>query len=324
MNLLDAHDLMSSPPPPIQWAVDGLLPMGVTADIFGPPGAGKTTLLTDVALAVAGESGRWHGRACVSGPVVIVGGERTDAGALARDLHRTGRARPARGALVVPTDRNGDCPPIWKWNRLADDGAGRWELTDWGKEVTDMLIGAAPALVIVDTTISAAAGCDLQNQPQQYALGLTMRAWGKQTGAAATCSVSHTNQASSGAAVPLHDRLDYLSRSGGNGFPGALRHMGGVTKLREGEVPGIEPRDDATLFAVGFSKHNESPPTDWTHYSPAIFSQRSGRIELVADGKEVAERLKTTDKGRQAGQQANKYRAAKDGHGHGVNDYDDF
>jgi hypothetical protein len=185
-----------------------------------------------------------------------------------------------------------------------------------------MLIGAAPVLVIVDTTLSAAAGCDLLNQPQQYALGQTMRGWGKQIGAAATLSVSHTNQASSGAGIPLHDRLDYLSRSGGNGFPGALRHMGGLTKLRDEDVPGIKPRDDATLFAFGFSKHNESPPADWTHYSPAIFSQRSGRVDLVADGKEVAERLKTMGKGRQTGEQARRHRAAKDGHG--VNDYDDF
>lgn len=295
IEIIDAYRLMSSPPQKMEWAVDGLLPLGVVADISGPPGAGKTTLMTDLALAIAGESGRWHGKSCIGGPVVILGGERSDPGALSRDLHRTGRPAPGPGALVVP-HHAGDCPPIWRWNRRADDAAGRWELTTWGNEVTDWLCGVKAALVVVDTILSAAAGCDLLDQPQQYALGQTIRAWSRQTGVPMTLSVSHTNQSSSGALTQLHDRLDYLSRAGGNGFPGALRHLGGLTKLRTGEVPGIDTETDRTLFAFGFSKHNESPPTAWTHHTPAIFSQRSGRVELVMSGEEVGQRLEIKDR----------------------------
>ncbi|CQR44399.1 conserved hypothetical protein [Thiomonas sp. CB3] len=290
IELIDAHDLMSRPPAKMEWAVDGLLPMGTVADIFGPPGAGKTTLITDLALAIAAESGEWHGKECIGGPVVALGGERTDKGALSRDFHRAVRPAPAAGSLVVP-HQAGDCPPIFKWNRRADDGAGRWELTPWGQEITEWISGVKAAMVILDTILSSAQGCDLLNQPQQYALGQLIRGWARETGIPITLTISHTNQASGGAMVPLHDRLDYLSRAGGNGFPGALRHLGALTKLRQGEVPGVEPQHDRTMFAFGFSKHNESRPTDWTHHAPAIFSQRNGKVELVMDGEEVARRL---------------------------------
>ncbi|MGC8733405.1 MAG: AAA family ATPase [Halothiobacillaceae bacterium] len=300
------------------------MPERVVCDISGSPGAGKTTLLTDLALAVAGESGKWQGKACIGGPVAILGGERTDAGALSRDLHRTGRPAPSPGALVVPTDGSGDCPPMWRWNRKADDGAGRWDLTDWGQEITEWAASAALAMVIIDTISSAAQGSDLLDQPQQYSLGQTVRRWAREVGPQITISVSHTNQASSAAGTAMHERLDYLSRAGGNGFPGALRHLGGLTRLRKGEVPGIDPEDDRTLFAFGFSKHNESPPTDWTHHSPAIFSQRFGRVELVADGKEVAQRLdekreakdeqrSASRRSAQAQPRVNSYRLAKEG-----------
>ena len=139
------------------------------------------------------------------------------------------------------------------------------------------------------TILSAAQGCDLLDGPQQYALGQAIRRWAKVTCAAVTITVSHTNQAS--ALQGLSDRLDYLSRAGGNGYPGSLRHLAGLTRLRKDEVPGLDPAQDRTLFAVGVSKHNESPPTRWAHYAPAIFSQACGRLELVMDGAEVAERL---------------------------------
>jgi len=295
ITIIDAHDLMQKPADKMQWAVDGLLPAGVVCDIFGPPGAGKSTLITDLALAIASETSEWHGKSCVGGAVAILGGERTDKGALSRDFHRSGRPSPPPGALVVPVDRDGDCPPLWRWDKKAEGGSGRWDLTRWGQEITDWATSARLAMVVVDTIASAASGSDLLDQPQQYALGQTIRRWAKQIGTQITVTVSHTNQSSSAAGTRLHERLDYLSRAGGNGFPGSLRHLGGLTRLRQGEVPGLELSGDRTMFAFGFSKHNESPPAKWTHHAPAIFSQRSGRVEMVLDGEEVAQRFESAD-----------------------------
>lgn len=313
--LHDAHDLMAQPPRPVEWFIDRLVPMGMTMDLFSPPGVGKTTLLTDLALAVASEEGKWHGRACQGGPVTILGGERTDPATLERDLWRTGRRQPPKGALVIPHDKDGDCPPLWGWDR-----AGSWELTPWGREITAWLESARMALVILDTIMSAAAGSDLLDQPQQYQLGQTIRRWTREVGAGMVVTVSHTNQASTSAG--LSDRLDYLSRAGGNGLPGALRHLAGMTKLRKGEVPGF-PVQDETMFAIGFSKSNESPRPDWTNHKPAIFTQgKSGKLALLADSEEVAERLAGgagDDQGREASKKrsakptANAYQSAKEG-----------
>ena len=162
IQVIDAHDLLAQPERPIEWAVDGLVPTGAVVDVFGPPGAGKTTLITDLAMAWAAETGQWHGRAIQGGPAVILGGERTDRGALQRDLRRTRRPSPEAGALTLPVGGGGDCPPIWTWDRRAMDGAGQWKLTQCGAEITDWLGGVAPRLVIIDTVISAAAGCGLR------------------------------------------------------------------------------------------------------------------------------------------------------------------
>ncbi len=314
MKIIDAHPLMVLPEPPMEWFLDRLIPMGMTMDLFSPPGVGKTTLLTDLALAVAAEDGKWHGRSCTGGPVVVLGGERTDAGALARDLHRTRRDAPPPGMLLFPQDDSGDCPPLWRWDKKIED----WHLTDWGCQVTEYLSGWQVALVILDTILSAAQGADLLDQPQQYLLGQRIRQWAKGLGLGACITSSHTNQASASAA--LADRMDYLSRAGGNGFPGALRHIAGMTKLRPGEVPGFDPMADETLFAIGFSKSNESPRPVWTNYKPALFTQgKSGKLALLADSQEVADRIASRGAEDDGGGKHNKrpnpdaYKAARSG-----------
>ncbi len=325
IQVIDAHALLAQPERPIEWAIDGLAPTGAVMDVFGPPGAGKTTLLTDFAMAWAAEAGQWHGRAIQGGPAVILGGERTDRGALQRDLRRTHRPSPEAGALTLPVDKAGDCPPIWAWDRRALDGAGAWRLTPWGAEVTDWLGGAQPKMVIIDTVISAAAGCDLLDQPQQYMLGLEIRQWAKRIGATLTVTVSHTNQASAG--QDFKARLDYLSRAGGNGFPGALRQTAGLTKLMTGldaalaAACGLD-KSDESLFLFGFSKHNETPRPDWTNHAPAIFTQRTGQVEMVMSGEAVRLALRAVEalgpdqakpKAKPKSQKQNEYARAKDG-----------
>lgn len=325
IRITDAHDLMISQPAPIEWAIDRLVPVGSAFDVFGPPGVGKTTVLTDLALAFANEDGEWQGRACWGGPVVILGGERTSEKALAQDLWRTGRKQPPRGSLILPTQEDGSSPPIWVWNRRAEGGAGAWLLTNWGRRVTDLLMSTRPVMVIIDTVLSGAGGCDLLDMPQQYALGASILSWSRAIGAALTATVSHTNQASG--SLGFSDRLDYTSRAGGNGFPGALRHIAGVTSVG-GSVADLSLKKacgiqsaDMNFFLFGFSKYNESPPSAWTKSCPAIFSQPHGKLELVMPGEEVKERLRSfeamlgDEAERAAGLKASKKRGGGNGSG---------
>jgi hypothetical protein len=178
---------------------------------------------------------------------------------------------------------------MWAWNKQLD----RWTITPWGQQVTEWVSAAKPVLIIIDTLASAAAGSDIINQPQQYDLGITLRQWAKMPGDPTVLTISHTNQASAIQEVPR--RLHYLSRAGGNGLPGALRWIAGVTRLRGGEmdmVPGghdYDPRDPVKrLIAFAVSKHNEMPLPTWTPERPAIFQMSpDGALALVPTTSEA-------------------------------------
>ncbi len=284
IQILDAAHLLASPPPRIEWAIEGILPVGTVGDIFGPPGEGKSSITLDFAIAVASRAGNWFGLPCIAGPVALLGGERSGDAAFARDLHRASQGRNIDpGMLILPQNECGDCPPMWAWNKQLD----RWGTTSWGKQVNDWLIAIKPVLILIDTLASAASGSDIVDQPQQYALGTTLRQWAKTLGDPTVLTISHTNQAS--AIQEVARRLHYLSRAGGNGLPGALRWIGGVSRLRGGEmdmVPGgqdYDPRDPVKRFlAFGVSKHNEMSLPPWNPERPAIFQMTpDGALALV-------------------------------------------
>jgi hypothetical protein len=290
IQIVDAAHLLASPPPLIEWAIDGLLPVGTVGDVFGPPGEGKSSITLDLALAVSSGAGVWYGLPCVAGPVVLLGGERSGTAAFSRDLHRARLGRSIDpGMLILPQNEQGDGPPLWAWNKQAD----KWATTPWGKQVTEWLTAINPVLIIIDTLASAASGSDIINQPQQYSLGITLRQWAKILGDPTVLTISHTNQAS--AIQEVSRRLHYLSRAGGNGLPGALRWVAGVSRLRGGEmdmVPGghdYDPRDPVKRFlAVGVSKHNEMPLPLWTPERPAIFQMSpDGALALVPTPSEA-------------------------------------
>lgn len=289
MKIVDAFDLLSTPPKPINYLVEGLIPIGTCGDLFGPPGEGKSSLTLDLLKAVASGKGQWHGLKCVSGNVVILGGERSDVDSFQRDLHRSNKHQIEPGVMVMPQANGGEAA-IWNWNK----GACEWELTEWGKEVTDWLAIFHPVLVVLDTTLSVARGSDQLNNPQQYAQGETTRGWARKLSTTAI-SVSHTNQASAQQSVDW--RLNYLSRAGGNGLPGSLRWMAGLSRLRYDDALAekLELKDRAGkdwLICVGASKNNEMPRPCWTNDFPAIFQLKlDGSLLLVMDGREVKERV---------------------------------
>lgn len=284
IQIIDGAGLLEAPPPKIEWAIEGLLPVGTVGDIFGPPGEGKSSLTLDLAIAVSSRAGVWYGLPCIAGPVVLLGGERSGIAAFARDLHRASQGRNVDpGMLVLPQNEHGDCPPMWAWDKHSD----QWATTPWGKRVNEWVLAIKPVLMIIDTLASAASGSDIVNQSQQYSLGVAIRQWAKMLGDPTVLTISHTNQAS--ATQELAYRLHYLSRAGGNGLPGSLRWIAGVTRLRGGEmdmVPGghdYDPRDPVKRYiAVGVSKNNEMALPVWTPERPAIFQMTTdGSLALV-------------------------------------------
>lgn len=291
IQIVDGARLLASPPTPIVWAVRDILPAGTVGDVFGPPGDGKSSITLDLAIAVASGVGTWFGLQCTSGPVVLLGGERSGNGAFARDLHRAVQGRSLDpGMLLLPQDDHGDCPAMWAWDKHID----RWADTTWGKQVSEWLAAIRPVLIIIDTLASAATGSDIVNQPQQYALGIAIRQWARALGDPTVLTISHTNQAS--ASQELASRLHYLSRAGGNGLPGALRWIAGVTRLRGGEmdmVPGghdynpDDPYQNYVAFAV--SKNNEMPRPLWIPERPLLIQMKpDGRLFRVPDYAELS------------------------------------
>jgi Fe2+ or Zn2+ uptake regulation protein len=70
--LLTLDDLRNLPEP--TWAIEGILPAGVMAVMFGPSGVGKSFIALDMALSTAAGI-PWMGRTVARGPVLYVAAE---------------------------------------------------------------------------------------------------------------------------------------------------------------------------------------------------------------------------------------------------------
>lgn len=295
VQIIDASSLLANPPPPIEWALEGVLPVGTVGDIFGPPGDGKSSLTLDFAVTVASGARNWYGLPCVAGPVVLLGGERSGIAAFSRDIHRAAKGRHLEpGQLLMPGNGNLRSA-LWQWVAKTTS----WEMTSWGEEITNWLKEARPALILIDTLTSAAQGANIIDQPQQYSLGVTIRMWARQMGDPTVLTISHTNQSS--AQQEITWRLHYLSRAGGNGLPGALRWAAGATRLLPSDDMAAkldlsEKARESRLLAFAVSKHNEMPLPRWHRDAPAIFEMMpEGGLLLLMDGREVGARLKKKD-----------------------------
>jgi hypothetical protein len=107
LRILDIDALDALKPP--SWLIDGVIPQGAFASLYGAPGAAKSFVAVDLSLCVA--TGRdWHGRAVKGGYVLYVAGE-GQAGMQKRILGwraaRQPSTRPAFGlvpqAVAMPT-----------------------------------------------------------------------------------------------------------------------------------------------------------------------------------------------------------------------------
>lgn len=283
MNTKEFHsaELLSRPPRPIRYLVDGLLPLGGLADVSGPPGEGKSTIMLSAADHIS-RGAKWFGRAVQQMPVAWVSGEASGEDALQRDLHRLGAGEDCDILFLLPESE------MFRF----DKQSGWWTTTPEGAAVFQRCRDAGIGLVVLDTIGSLCAGLVEVDNDQGRQLARHIRKELAVTGM--TCiSVSHTNQASARDAVDW--RLHYLSRAGGNGFPGAIRLAAGVSALRPEDAAALGGRVAANeicaarMVALGVSKHNEMPRPSWNNNSPAIFEiKQNGELVLVVDGEGVA------------------------------------
>ncbi len=139
--LLSLEDLQKRPPP--RWVVDGHIPLGGLAVLYGPSGSGKSFLALDLALCVAANQ-PWMGQDVMSGPVVYVAAE--GMGGMQQRVEAWRFSRPT-------CDPSGIRFVEWSVNMLDE------------QDVTTLLAALAdlpipPALTVIDTLARCLVGGD--------------------------------------------------------------------------------------------------------------------------------------------------------------------
>lgn len=284
--IYDGHNLLNNKAIPLQFLIEGVLPLGTCGDLAGPPGDGKSTLLLHLALSISSEQGDWFGRRIANGKVVILGGEKSCSEAWGRDLHRVwkGKELPDAGDFTII-----NCPSLYKWDKKHDI----WTPTGEYDKAMDDLNKIQPVLVIVDTIGRAAIGQNTIDYAQQAELAIAIESIRDRLNTT-LLTVSHTNQSS--VKEKLNWRLHWLSRNGGSGLPGVFRWVGGVTRLFPADLDYIddyaaieagldfESVSSSKILAFGVSKYNEMPTPFWNNNQPALFEiTEDGQIYKIAE-----------------------------------------
>lgn len=280
MKIFHSASLVAKPPKPIKWLVEGLLPIETLGDVNGPPGDGKSTILLSLSDSVS-RGDEWFGHKTMKTPVAWISGEASSEDSMQRDMQRLNVATDS-DIIVMLTEE-----VLFRWDT---SGPGRWITTDEGAAAINRCREAEVGFVVIDTTGSVTAGLkEIDNDQQRQLARHIKRAFAGIT----VLTVSHTNQSSMQG--ELDWRLHYLSRAGGNGFPGAIRWSAGVSKLQPQDAEKLGGRvtrdeiEQAKLVAFGISKHNEMPrPSGCNNNQPMIFEIRpDGALTLIADGSSV-------------------------------------
>ncbi len=300
MREFHSTELLSRPLKPIDYLVDGLFPLGTLGDVSGPPGDGKSTILLSLADHIS--SGRtWFGRRVRQMPVAWISGEASGEDAIQRDLHRIKAGQDSDILFMQPEEE-----PMLRF----DKSLARWVTTAEGAAILQRCRDGGVGFAVFDTIGSLCAGLVEIDNDQQRQLARHLR---RELGCMSGATVSHTNQAS--ARDELAWRLHYLSRAGGNGFPGAVRWAAGVSQLQEDDAERLGGRitreeiRGSRLSAFGVSKHNEMPRPACNNSSPMVFEIKpDGELVLLVDGDVLARHQRANppkarsrkDKGRKA------------------------
>ena len=216
---VDAFNICQQPLSPVEWLVDRVFPRSGAGTVDGPPDSGKSSLIVNLAATIANGGGGWFGQDCLSGPVVVLGGEKSSRAVWRRDFERLGKvARP--GHFLIP-ELDG---PLWRWERREEV----WIKTPSYAEAVRGIKRIKPVLVAGDTIMRLGLGIDVTDIAQQAALGLELEELAEEAGCL-FLTIGHTNQASTKEALSW--RLHYLSRAGSNGLPGIIRYCFAATPV---------------------------------------------------------------------------------------------
>ena len=282
MKTFHSSELLATKPAPIDWLINDLIQLCSGGDTSGMPGEGKSTILLSMCASISTGT-PWFGLKTKQTPCAWISGEASGQAALQRDLHRL-KVVESDITFILPDD------VLFRW---IDD---QWITTADGRAAIDRIRELKIGFVVMDTLGSLCAGLKEIDNDQGRQLARHLRA---ELHGLTWQTISHTNQAS--ARDELSWRLHYLSRAGGNGFPGAVRLAAGVSRVRcyrkanspvdtnEGDAFGLDNADvtNKKLIAFGVSKSNETPQPCWTNNHPAIFEIRpDGGLVLVRDGRE--------------------------------------
>ena len=291
---VDAFDICQQPVTPVEWLVAGIFPRTGAGTVDGPPESGKSSLIINLAATIANGGGCWFGQDCLTGPVVVLGGEKSSRAVWRRDFERMGKViRP--GAFLIP-ELDG---PLWKWDRREEI----WIKTPSYAEAVRGIKRIKPVLLIGDTIMRLGRGIDQIDNAQQAALGFELEELAVEAGCLFLV-IGHTNQASTKEALSW--RLHYLSRAGGNGLPGVLRYCFAVTRIhrsdvgKNGELEEMFSPEEVSfrkLIACGVSKGNEIPTAAWTNHNPAFFEiMPSGEIMMLDRNRFVSDKPMVVDR----------------------------
>ena len=100
---VDAFEICQQPLAPVEWLVERIFPRSGAGTVDGPPESGKSSLAINLAATIANGEGCWFGQDCLSGPVVVLGGEKSSRAVWRRDFERLGKIiRP--GSFLIPAN----------------------------------------------------------------------------------------------------------------------------------------------------------------------------------------------------------------------------
>ena len=232
----DAADLLATPPPPIDWALPAILPVGCMGILAGADGTGKSWLALALAVAVATGT-PWAGGLCPSpqaGPVLYISGE-DDRDEVAR---RVGALREAHGVTPAPGQIRVQ-PLTEPWPLLA---AGRQDATPSATpalaELAGMIADVTPRLVILDPMIMFHALSENDQQHMDY--------WGRQIIRVARnshCGVMIVHHA--GQAATRDGAADHMIGRGSTAIHAPARAVVTLRRPTQAEAADLEAAEEA-------------------------------------------------------------------------------